>query len=86
MRMLNQLLKVQRPEQFVLTFGKPSGDCIQVIHILMERRRGFRQGVLAAHVNPQKAFSSVHHEALCHLLGLLVIAVRTIDLLPVLLF
>ena len=47
----------------------------------MERRREFRQGMLAAYVDLKKAFDSVHRETLWDLLRLRGIPARIISLL-----
>ena len=47
----------------------------------MERRRVFRQGMLAAYVDLKKAFDSVHRETLWSLLLLRGIPARIIGLL-----
>ena len=39
--------------------GKSTTDCILALRVLVERRREFRQGMLAAYFNVKKAFHSV---------------------------
>ena len=81
MRIRNQLLMYQRPEQSGFTPGKSTTDRILALRVLVERRREFRQGMLAAYVDLKKAFDSVHREALWDLLRLRGIPARIIDLL-----
>ncbi|KAG0714362.1 hypothetical protein GWK47_014304 [Chionoecetes opilio] len=50
----------QRPQQF--TPGKSTTDRILAFRVLVERRREFRQGMLAAHVDLKKAFDSMHRK------------------------
>ncbi|KAG0711100.1 hypothetical protein GWK47_021383 [Chionoecetes opilio] len=52
----SHLLKHQRPQQP----GKSTTDCILALRVLVEHRREFRQGMLAAYVDLMKAFDSVH--------------------------
>ena len=59
-RIHTHLLKHQRLEQSGFTPGKSTIDRILVLHVLLERRREFRQGMLAAYVDLKKAFYSVH--------------------------
>ncbi|KAG0716086.1 hypothetical protein GWK47_010475 [Chionoecetes opilio] len=54
------LLKHQRPQQSGFTPGKSTTDRFLVLRVLVERRREFRQGMLAAYVHLKKAFDSVH--------------------------
>lgn len=81
MRIRGQLLKLQRPEQSGFTPGKSTTDRILALRVLVERRREFRQGMLAAYVDLKKAFDSVHREALWDLLRLRGIPARIIGLL-----
>ena len=69
-RMRSQLLKLQRPEQSGFTPGKSTTDRILALRVLVERRREFRQGFLAAYVDLKKAFDSVHRESLWNVLRL----------------
>ena len=50
-RVRSHLLKYQRPEQSRFKPGMSTTDYILVLLILMERRREFRQGMLAIHVD-----------------------------------
>ena len=81
MRVRGQLLKLQRPEQSGFTPGKSKTDRILALRVLVERRREFRQGLLAAYVDLKKAFDSVYREALWDLLRLRGIPARIIGLL-----
>ena len=70
MRVRSHLLKYQRHEQSLFTPDRSTTDRILALHILVERRREFRQGMLAACVDLKKAFDSVHREALLYILRL----------------
>ncbi|KAG0723665.1 Dipeptidase 3 [Chionoecetes opilio] len=59
-RIRSHLLKHQRAQQSGFTPGKSTTDRILALRVLVERRREFRQGMLAAHVDLKKAFDSVH--------------------------
>ena len=73
MRIRGHLLETQRPEQSGFTPKKSTIDRILALRVLAERRREFRQGMLAAYVNLKKAFDSVHRKLLWNLLqGLLI--------------
>ena len=52
-----------------------------MLRVLVERRRKFRQGMLAAYVDLKKALDSVHRETLWDLLRLRGIPARIIGLL-----
>ena len=80
-RIRTNLLKHQRPDQSGFTPGKSTTDRILALCVLVERRREFRQGMLAAYVDLKKAFDSVHRETLCDLLRLRGIPARIIGLL-----
>ena len=80
-RIRTHLLKHQRPEQSGFTPGKSTTDRILALRVLVERRREFRQGMLAAYVDLKKAFDSVHRETLWDLLRLRGIPARIIGLL-----
>ncbi|KAG0729173.1 Transposon TX1 uncharacterized protein [Chionoecetes opilio] len=67
-RIRSHLVKYQRPQQSGFTPGKLTTDRILALRVLVERRREFRQGMLAAYVDLKKAFDSVHHESLWDLL------------------
>ena len=81
MRIRGHLLKHQRPEQSGFTPGKSTTDRILALRVLVERRREFRQGFLAAFVDLKKAFDSVHRESLWDLLRLRGIPAAILDLL-----
>ena len=74
------LLKHQRPEQSGFTPGKSTTHRILAFRVRVERRREFRQGMLAAYVDLKKVFDSVHQETLWDLY-LHVIPARIIGLL-----
>ncbi|KAG0730184.1 LINE-1 retrotransposable element ORF2 protein [Chionoecetes opilio] len=80
-RIRSHLVKHQRPQQSGFTPGKSTTDRILVLRVLVERRREFRQGMLAAYVDLKKAFDSVHRESLWDLLRLRGIPARTIGLI-----
>ncbi|KAG0718661.1 Transposon TX1 uncharacterized protein [Chionoecetes opilio] len=80
-RIRSHLLKHQRPQQSGFTPGKSTTDRILALRVLVERRREFRQGMLAAYVDLKKAFDSVHRESLWDLLRLRRISARTIGLI-----
>ncbi|KAG0717912.1 putative RNA-directed DNA polymerase from transposon BS [Chionoecetes opilio] len=48
------------PQQSGFTPGKSTTDRILALRVLVERRREFRQGMLAAYFDLKKAFDSVH--------------------------
>ena len=81
MRVRGHLLEHQRPEQSGFTPGKSTIDRILALRVLVERRREFRQGFLAAYVDLKKAFDSVHREALWDLLRFRGIPAAILDLL-----
>ena len=56
-------------------------DRILALCVLVEHRREFRQGMLAAYVDLKKAFDSVHQETLWDLLRLRGIPARIIGIL-----
>ena len=80
MRIRPHLLKHQRPEQSGFTPGKSTIDRILALRVLVERRREFRQGFVAAYVDLKKAFDSVFREILWELLRLRGIPVVILDL------
>ncbi|KAG0723422.1 Transposon TX1 uncharacterized protein [Chionoecetes opilio] len=80
-RIRSHLVKHQRPQQSGFTPGKSTTDRILALRVLVERRREFRQGMLAAYVDLKKAFDSVHRESLWDLLRLRGIPARTIGLI-----
>ena len=80
LRVRDHLLKLQRPEQSGFTPKKSTTDRILALRVLVERRREFRQRMLAAYVDLKKAFDSVHREALWDLLRLRGIPTGILDL------
>ncbi len=54
----------QRPEQSGFMPGKSTVDQILALHVLIERKREFRDKLFAAYVDLRKAFDSVHQDAL----------------------
>ena len=56
-------------------------DHILALWVLIERRREFRQGLLAAYVDLCRAFDSVNWDAPCRILGLRVVPPKLIDLM-----
>ncbi|KAG0716601.1 LINE-1 reverse transcriptase [Chionoecetes opilio] len=80
-RIRSHLVKHQRPQQSGFMPGKSTTDRILALRVLVERRREFRQGMLAAYVDLKKAFDSVHRESLWDLLRLRGIPARTIGLI-----
>ncbi|KAG0728096.1 putative protein in type-1 retrotransposable element R1DM [Chionoecetes opilio] len=80
-RIRSHLVKHQRPQQSGFTPDKSTTDRILALRVLVERRREFRQGMLAAYVDLKKAFDSVHRESLWDLLRLRGIPARTIGLI-----
>ena len=61
--------------------GKSTADLILEHRVLLERRREFPQGMLAAYIDLKKEFDSVHQKTLWDLLRLRGIPARIIDLL-----
>ena len=60
----HHLFQQQHPEQSGFTPKRSTIDRILVLRVLTERRREFRQGLLAAYVDLCKAFDSVNRDAL----------------------
>ena len=56
-------------------------DRILALWVLTERRREFRQGLLAAYVDLCKAFDSVNQDAFWRILGLRGVPPKLIDLM-----
>ena len=82
MRVRSHLLsKYQRPEQLGFPSGKSTTDRILALRVLMERRREFQQGMLAAYIDLKKVFDSVHRKILWDLLRLCGILAGIIGLL-----
>ena len=67
-------------EQSGFTPKKSTADRILALRVLVERRREFRQKMLAAYVDLKKAFDSVHRDALWDLLRLRGIPTGILDL------
>ena len=61
---------MERLEQSWFTPGKSTTEQILALSELVERRREFQQGMLAAYVDLNKAFDSVHRGTPWHLLCL----------------
>ena len=59
-RIRTHLLKHHRPEQSGFTSGMSTTDRILALRVVVERRRVFRQGMVAVYVDLKKAFDSVH--------------------------
>jgi len=55
---------------FSFTPTRSTIDCILALRVLNERRREFRQGLLAAYFDLCNVFDSVNQDALCRILGL----------------
>ena len=66
----HHLLEHQHPEQSGFTPKRSTIDRILALRVLTERRREFRQGLLAADVDLCKAFDSVNRDALWRIIGL----------------
>ena len=64
-----QLLEHQHTEQSGFTPKRSTIDRILALRVLIECRREFRQGLLAAYVDLCKAFDSVNRDALWKILG-----------------
>ena len=56
-------------------------DCILALRVLIEHRREFQQGLLAAYVDLCKAFDSVNGDDLWSILCLLVVPPKLINLM-----
>ena len=80
-RVRHHLLEHQRPEQSGFTPKRPTIDRILSLQVLTERRREFRQGLLAAYVDLCKAFASVNRDSLWRILGLRGVPPKLIDLM-----
>ena len=83
-RVRHHLLEHQRPEQAGFTPKRSTTDRILGLRVLTERKREFRQGLLAAYVDLRKAFDSVNREALWRLLDLRGIPPKLISLITAL--
>ena len=80
-RVRHNLLEHQRPEQPGFTPKRSTIDRILALRVLTERRREFRQGLLAAFVDLCKAFNAVNRDALWRILGLCGVPPKLIDLM-----
>ena len=80
-RIRPQLLAHQRPEQSGFTPKRSTVDRILALRVLIERRREFGRGLLAAYIDFRKAFDSVSREALWRILGLRGIPQRIVHLI-----
>ena len=69
-RVRQQLLAHQRPEQSGFTPKRSTVDRILALRLLIERRREFDRGLLAAYIDFKKAFDSVSRESLWRILEL----------------
>ncbi|XP_069981048.1 uncharacterized protein [Penaeus vannamei] len=58
-RIRDQLLRHQRLEQSGYTPRKSTIDCILMLRVIVERRREFGHGLLAAYIDLKKAFDTV---------------------------
>ena len=81
-RVCHHLLEHQRPEQSGFTPKRSTIDRILALRVLTERRREFRQGLLAAYVDLCKVFDSVNRDALWRILGLRGVPPKLIILMP----
>ena len=80
-RCRDHLLETQRPEQSGFTPKKFTTDRILALLVLVECRREFQRGLLAAYVDLKKAFDSVHRGTLWDILRIRGIPARIIDLM-----
>ena len=80
-RFRHHLLEHQHPEQSGFTPKRSTNDRILALRVLTERRREFRQGLLAAYVDLCKAFESVNRDALWRIRGLCGVPPKLIDLM-----
>ena len=69
-RVRSHLLSSQRLEQSGFTPKRSTTDRILALRVLIERKREFRQGLLAAYVDLRKAFDSVNRDVLWRILEL----------------
>ena len=69
-RVRHHLIEHQHSEQSGFTPKRSMIDRIIALRVLTERRREFRQGLLAAYVDLRKAFDSVNWDALWMILVL----------------
>ena len=80
-RVRHHLLEHQRPEQSGFTPKRSTIDRILALRVLTERRREFRQGLLAANAYLCKVFDSVNRDALWSILGLRGVPPKLINLI-----
>ncbi|TGW14455.1 hypothetical protein EIL50_05460, partial [bacterium NHP-B] len=80
-RIRDHLLRHQRLEQSGFTPGKSTIDRILALRVIVERRREFGRGLLAAYIDLKKAFDTVHRESLWEILRLRGIPTRIIGLI-----
>jgi hypothetical protein len=80
-RIRDHLLAHQRPEQSGFTPKKSTTDRILALRVLIERKREFRQQLLAAYVDFRKAFDSVDRSALWTVLRLRGVPPVLVDLI-----
>ena len=83
-RIRRHLRKTQRPEQSGFTPGKSTVDQILALRLLAERRREYRQPLLAAYVDLKKAFDSTDRAALWQVLLKRGIPCKLIELISIL--
>ena len=77
----HHLLEYQHPEQSGFTPKRSTIDHILTLRVLTERKREFRQELLAACVDLCKAFNSVNQDALWRILGLRGVPPKLINLM-----
>ncbi|XP_070000241.1 uncharacterized protein [Penaeus vannamei] len=80
-RIRDLLLRHQRPEHSGFTPGKSTIDRILALRVIVERRRQFGLGLLAAYIDLKKTFDTVHRESLWEILRLRGIPTRIIGLI-----
>ena len=80
-RVRHHLLEHQRPEQSGFPRKRSTIDRVLALRVLTERRREFRQGLLAAYVDFCKAFDSLNSDALWSILGLRGVPIKLINLM-----
>ena len=77
----HHLLEHRRPEQSGFTSKRSTIDRILALRVLIECRREFRQGLLAAYVDFCKAFDSVNRDSLWMILCLRGVPPKLINLM-----
>ena len=80
-RVRHHLLEHQCLEQSCFTPKRSTIDRVLDVRVLTERRREFRQGLLAASVYLCKAFNSLNWDALWRILGLRGVLIKLINLM-----